>query len=64
MKLRDNEAVQMYCAMLVRGRHDSHGHSGKHVDQVLKQKKKFRHTSKSLRDTVDAYIDGGYGICG
>ena len=63
-ELRDDEAVQMYCVMLIRGRRDSRGYGPEHVDQVLESHARFSHTPKSLRETVDAYIAGGCGIAG
>ena len=62
--VRDDEAVQMWCCMLIRGRHDSRGHGPEHVDEVLDNFGKYRHTVESLREAVDGYIDGGCGIRG
>jgi len=62
--LEGDEAVQMYCCMLVRGRRDSRGHGPEHVREVLAQKKRYGFTTRTLRETVDAYIEGGCGIAG
>lgn len=62
-ELREDEAVQMYCCMLIRSKHDSHGHGPEHVDKVLRYKK-YGHTPESLRAAVDGYIDSGCGISG
>ena len=63
-KLRDDICVQMYCAMLIRGKRNSYGAGPWHVDEVLLRKSYFKHTSKSIREAVDDYIDGGCGIHG
>jgi len=60
----EDEAVQMWCCMLVRGRHNSWGHGPEHVAAVLDDPEKYGHTVTSLREAVDGYIDGGCGISG
>ena len=63
-QLRKDEAAQMYCAMLIRRRHDSRGHGPEHVDEVLKDFPRYRHTVRSLLDAVNGYINGGCGMVG
>lgn len=62
--LRDNECAQMICCMLIRGKRDSRGHGPEHVDEVLRDKKKYGHTAKSLDEYVRDYTTGGCGIAG
>lgn len=60
--LRDDVAAQMICCRFIHG--SSYGHGPEHVDEVLKNRKKYGHTTKSLGEYVYSYTEGGCGISG